>query len=281
MARVEGPRGSSIRFDDATSRLVLDAGGVRAGRMEVIANAPHEVVLVHPRVEPGQDPLVVAAALAAAGIRHAQELGVALVHLLLDDRNPHMDAFVAAAPAWGFAPDVVKALFVAPVDSLRLDAVRDPPPDAEFVPDDPETVEVFGRVLVSSITPSDRAADPRARLALYVDYARAQGGHHPEDWVVLRCGGRAAGIVFPGFAEFESLTATNLHVGVVPEFRGRGLGGVLLRRGIETMLRRGATRYAGSCDVANVPMVRLFERIACPRIAVRHMFVRHAGTALR
>jgi RimJ/RimL family protein N-acetyltransferase len=65
------------------------------------------------------------------------------------------------------------------------------------------------------------------------------------------------------------------------EFAGRGLGAVLVRRGIETMLARGATRYIGSCDVRNAAMIRIFERIGCTRVTSQHVFVRPAATLPR
>ena len=57
------------------------------------------------------------------------------------------------------------------------------------------------------------------------------------------------------------------------------LGAVLVRRGIETMLARGATRYIGSCDVRNAAMIRIFERIGCSRVTSQHVFVRAAATS--
>ncbi len=109
-------------------------------------------------------------------------------------------------------------------------------------------------------------------IAGFESRCRAQGAFHPEDWTVLRLSGRAAGVVFPAFADATREAATNFYVGVVPEFRGRGLAGTLLVRGIETMLARGATRYVGSCVAENVPMRRAFERIGCSKIATRHVF---------
>jgi len=261
-----------FRFDAATSRLHLEEDGVSVGRMEILDNAPHEVVLVHPRVEPGVDVVAVAATLVAQGVRRAQAAGVRHVEMYFDDRAPHVEAFVAAAPSWGFALDAEKVLVRAMRDELRFYAVPPIPARAEFVPNDPQLSDVLRRVLVTSSTPSDRAADPFLMIAGFRDRCRKDDCLHPEDWVVLRVDGRAVGVVFPAFVDAKHQAATNFHLGVVPEARRRGFGLQLLRRGVETMLRRGATRYIGSTDVANVPMRRAFERIGCARIATRHVF---------
>jgi RimJ/RimL family protein N-acetyltransferase len=266
-----------FRFDSATSRLHLEEGGAPVGRMEILDNAPHDVVLVHPRVEAGRDPCATAAALVAEAVRRADAAGVRHVEMYFDDRAPHADAFVAAAPSWGFDLDAARLLVRAMRDELRLDAVPPPAAGAEFVADDRETADVLGRVLATSATPSDRAADPRQMIDGFIGRCRAAGCLHPEDWVVLRVDGAAVGVVFPAFLEADRQAATNFYVGVVPEARGRGFGAQLLRRGVETMLRRGATRYVGTCDVGNEAMRRAFERIGCARVATRHVFTRSAA----
>jgi len=263
-----------FRFDSATSRLHLDENGASVGRMEILDNAPHEIVLVHPRVEAGRDPCAVAAALVAEGVRRADAAGVRHVEMYFDDRAPHAAEFVAAAPSWGFDLDAERHLVRAPRESLRLDAVPPPPTGAAFVSHDPELADVLGRILETSATASDRGADPRAMIAGFVDRCRRDDCLHPEDWVVLRIEGRAVGAVFPAFVDATHQAGTNFHVGVVPEARGRGHGAQLLVRGVETMLARGATRYVGTCDVGNAPMRRAFERIGCARIATRHVFTR-------
>jgi len=274
-----------FRFDDATSRLHLEDGGAPLGRMEILDNAPHDVVLVHPRVEAGRDPCAVAAALVAEGVRRADAAGVRHVEMYFDDRAPHNDAFVASAPSWGFALDAARFLVGASREALRLDAVPPPPAGAAFVPHDPELADVLGRVLATSAkpsaTPSNRAADPREMIAGFIDRCRRDDCLHPEDWVVLRIDGRAVGAVFPAFVAPDHQAGTNFHVVVVPEARGRGHGAQLLVRGVQTMLGRGATRYVGTCDVGNAAMRRAFERIGCTRIATRHVFVRHVDTLRR
>ncbi len=264
----------TCRFDEAISRLVVEERGVRLGRMEVLENPPHEHVLVHPRVEPGRDPLDVAGALVGAGLRRAAEARVRNARLLLVDKSPHADAFGGAANGWGFDLEVAKTLMRAAKDALRLGAVPPAPAGAAFVAGDPEMPDALGRILATSSSPSDRCEVPRDFLASCESRCRRDDCFFPEDWALLRIDGAAAGVVLPAFVEAERQACTNLYVGVVPEFRGRGLGGVLVRRGVDTMLARGATRYIGSCDVCNAPMRRIFERIGCTPVTTQRMYLR-------
>jgi RimJ/RimL family protein N-acetyltransferase len=276
-APVTDPNAWTTRFDDDTSRLLLERGGVASARMEILATPPSEYVFFHPRADAAVDPVAAAEVLVRDGLRRA---GAARVKLILEERFPHSAAYAAAAPKWGFELDAHKLLYRAQKAELKLDGIETPP-GARFFAGDPELADVFGRVLSHSPTESDRAADPQSLLAEYEFRCRTQGEFHPEDWVVLRIDGRSAGLVLPAFADASRGPATNLYVGVDREFAGRGLGAVLVRRGIETMLARGATRYIGSCDVRNAAMIRIFERVGCARVTGQHVFVRPAATLPR
>jgi ribosomal protein S18 acetylase RimI-like enzyme len=207
-----------------------------------------------------------------AGVRRAYEAGCARIGLVLEDRFPNTAAFVAAAgTAWGFDFDADKVLVRAKSDALRLDCLTAAPPDAAFVPHDPDLVAVFQRVLASSLTRSDRETDAARELASFEARSRGDGGFHPEDWVVLRISGVAAGLVIPAFLDAKRDGGTLFYVGVLPEFRGRSLGEALTRRGVETMLTRGVTRYdrnaAGACS--STPSRRREARHDLPGRAVR------------
>ncbi len=277
MASMDGHADETLRFDETKCLFVLERDGRRRAWMEFLGTPPHDVVLVHPRCEEGIDPLAAAARLVEAGVRRAREGGCARLGLVLEDRLPHAAALVAAAPTWGFAFDADKLLVRAAVADLRIDALPEPPPGATFVAHDPELADVFQRVLATSLSRSDRETDAVEELAAFEARARGDGGFHPEDWVVLRIDGVAAGVVIPAFLDARRDGGTLFYVGVLPAFRGRGLGAVLTRRGVETMLARGATRYADSCNALNTSMRRIFDRLGCGLVTTQHFFDRRLG----
>jgi ribosomal protein S18 acetylase RimI-like enzyme len=264
-----------LRFDEERSTFLLEHAGRCLARMEFLGDPPHDVLLVHPRCEADVEPVHAAQRLVDAGVRRAREAGCVRIGLVLEDRLPNTAAFVAAAgTAWGFDFDADKVLVRAKSDALRLDCLTAAPPDAAFVPHDPDLVAVFQRVLASSLTRSDRETDAARELASFEARSRGDGGFHPEDWVVLRISGVAAGLVIPAFLDARRDGGTLFYLGVLPEFRGRSLGEVLTRRGVEAMLTRGVTRYADSCNVANVPMRRIFEKLGCGVVTTQHLFDR-------
>ncbi len=261
---------------EGDEHVVFDSQGRLLGRMRAIPNAPHRLMLTQLRIEPGGpgDPVTAAAALVEAGVREARGQGIALVTLVIDDRLAHAATHAMAASEWGFKLDEAKVLYRADVADLQLSVAGGAPLGAAFVAHDAEVASVLDRTAgyeSKSLRGSDEA---RAILLEFADHCRACQSHYPEDWVVLRIRGRPVGIVLPAFTDHTHQVATNLYMGVVPEARGCGLGAVLVRRGIETMIARGALRFVGSCDIVNTPMRRIFQKFGCVAIATQRVFTR-------
>jgi RimJ/RimL family protein N-acetyltransferase len=61
---------------------------------------------------------------------------------------------------------------------------------------------------------------------------------------------------------------------VVPEQRGRGLAGALVRRATHRLAGAGATEIRADCDRENVPMARAFARAGYEQFARRRSFRR-------
>jgi ribosomal protein S18 acetylase RimI-like enzyme len=51
------------------------------------------------------------------------------------------------------------------------------------------------------------------------------------------------------------------YLGLVPEHRGRGLGGYVHARGVAMLREQGGTRYHGGTSTANAPMLALFRAL--------------------
>lgn len=258
------------------AHLVAVRDGAPVGRMESILEEPHEVTLVHPIATDGASPdefAQVVDALVAEGVSVAAALGTARTQLLLMDSMSRLDELMERTARWGFTLEQRKAFYSVDAASVRWD-LASPPSGLSFRSardaDDPELVTTLARVLDGSYeSDQDAAAD----VALYVALCRRNDCLHPEDWEFATLDdGRVVGVVLPAFADAGHAAGTNLHVGLVPEARGRGLGLALHARGLATMRRRGATRFISSCDVRNVPMQRVFERLGYTRRSAQFVY---------
>lgn len=108
---------------------------------------------------------------------------------------------------------------------------------------------------------------------------RASGEFDPARWLLATIENQPAGCILlgahprRGFAEIT-------YMGVVPAFRGRGLGKVLLRKGLIVCRRAGLERLVLVVDERNTPAQRMyaasgFEPFAARRAYV-HVFARDA-----
>jgi ribosomal protein S18 acetylase RimI-like enzyme len=79
-----------------------------------------------------------------------------------------------------------------------------------------------------------------------------------QDWLVGYVGEEPAGYVLLGGFD-EPGRATIIHIGVLPDFRGRGFGVELLREA-NRRARRRFTTIVSDVDVENGPMLRAMER---------------------
>lgn len=93
--------------------------------------------------------------------------------------------------------------------------------------------------------------------------------YEPEWWELAYVNGEHAGVIM---GAKNPSSAVVWYVGVVPEARGRGLATQLVRRGTERLLAGGADEIRGDCDLANVGMVKGFERAGYEQFARRRSY---------
>lgn len=86
----------------------------------------------------------------------------------------------------------------------------------------------------------------------------------PEGWYLVDDADGPLGVVLPQAYPDVPTLGTLLYIGVLPERRGAGLGRELHQYGLQILAERGCTDYAGSTDLANVAMQRVFELNGCP-----------------
>ncbi len=120
--------------------------------------------------------------------------------------------------------------------------------------------EIFAVLLVRAAegdpfeeTPPELALDDLHELI-----AGAGSAYDASGWYAVRDESGDLGVVLPQVYADRPSTGTLFYVGVDPDRRGRGLGKRLHRWGLAQLVARGATRYVGSTDLRNAPMLAVF-----------------------
>ncbi|MFH1864364.1 MAG: GNAT family N-acetyltransferase [Candidatus Eisenbacteria bacterium] len=82
-------------------------------------------------------------------------------------------------------------------------------------------------------------------------------------WALAQVDGETVGVVLPQEFPDHDGEGTLFYVAVLPAFRGRGHGRALHAAGLAMLAERGVTRYVGSTDTRNGPMLKIFEANGC------------------
>ncbi len=110
-------------------------------------------------------------------------------------------------------------------------------------------------------------SSPQEALEQY----RAAGESGDRWWWLLRCGHRDAGCLLladhPAYDQMELV-----YVGVVPEFRGRGLGQIAARRSRCIAGHLGRKRVVLAVDARNVPALAMYDRAGFVRTETRKLY---------
>jgi RimJ/RimL family protein N-acetyltransferase len=91
-------------------------------------------------------------------------------------------------------------------------------------------------------------------------------------WRVALLDGVPVGLILPLSFGGDPERGTLSYVGVLPEFRGQGIGGRLHLAGLALLASAGVQRYVGSTDVRNEAMARVFARNGCATTRTRLHF---------
>jgi ribosomal protein S18 acetylase RimI-like enzyme len=109
-----------------------------------------------------------------------------------------------------------------------------------------------------------------------LDGYRATGVYRPENWLIVRGGGRDIGALLLA----EDLAAGHcelVYMGVVPEARGQGHGEIIAKHALSVAKLRGAERVVLAVDAGNGPAVAMYGRAGFTAWDRRTVFVRFRG----
>jgi ribosomal protein S18 acetylase RimI-like enzyme len=145
---------------------------------------------------------------------------------------------------------------------------------------DDRFIDVVAQCLAASIDTSDLAAvkslgSTIAAETLFDSAPKWQVSREVDWWRMLCHRGDPVGFVLP--VTFDLMVRTGLsegtifHMGVIPEFRGRGFGRLLLREAVRILLSSGVRRIFCDTDETNEPMIHLFESEGWGRLPIREV----------
>jgi ribosomal protein S18 acetylase RimI-like enzyme len=106
---------------------------------------------------------------------------------------------------------------------------------------------------------------------------RLHGNFHPEQWLAAFQEGQPVGLLL--LAEMADQSEWELsYVGVVPEWRGKGLGTELVREALRRAMQLRASRLTVAVDSRNLPASRVYTRLGFLLVEEHQVYVLFPGS---
>lgn len=93
----------------------------------------------------------------------------------------------------------------------------------------------------------------------------------PNTWLMAFDLSTPVGMVLVQVDE-DARTGSLLYLGVVPAFRGKGLGRLLHRKGLAILRKHLVTEYVAFADKKNEPMARILEKDGCSKVDFQEVY---------
>jgi ribosomal protein S18 acetylase RimI-like enzyme len=135
-----------------------------------------------------------------------------------------------------------------------------------------EIIAIYGEAMRDTAGRDLDSTNPALELDHNIEFAGT--AYHPETWVIAYRDEKPVGVIFAQRYDDKMEEGSLFFVGVMPAFRGQGLGKVLHAKGLEMLASIGVKEYVGSTDVQNEAMIKTFAANGCRLYAIRDVDVK-------
>ncbi len=240
----------------AETHIVCEEGNEFIGGMELIIDEPSQIFLYNPSAR-DEEPSRIISGLVIKGIEVAKSLKCRQIFGLLYEL-PNKEIVVSAFNKLGFQfalEKVVYKLNPANYREFNTNIILTYRSLKELSESD--FIGAMEYAYEADVFDSDAPScfSELKRRALNTQ------NFFPADWEIAYLKEQLVGLTMPQLHDNKATEGSNFYVGVVLSSRNRGLGKILQQRAIHALMKRGAKVILGSCDIKNIPMIKIFESL--------------------
>lgn len=137
------------------------------------------------------------------------------------------------------------------------------------------TSDVFLETWIQASTGSLNASAPFTSLSAQEEFEGMQselGTDYQKSCLVVFHEDQAIGVTIPQIEQGTVDEGRLFYFGIVPSFRGKGLGESIHKLSLHLLKQMGATYYIGATGQHNIPMQRIFEANECKLIERKFIY---------
>lgn len=250
--------------------FIFEQGGKFPGKLCFIQEDKDYILFAMPTIKSCPDCKYIALRLFQLAVTEARTRNIPRINTFLDDCNSPYEILKEALIKAGFQVGKRKVLYGRSLERLLKHKVKKNLTYRSVGRIGVESVkELFFKSLSGSLEDIDNpfVLTPAEEFKLIW-----KSTHVRKDfWKVAFYKHQPVGLVFPDVVQEK--TGSFVYLAVLPEFRGRRFGDLLFLDSLDMLRSMRATEYLGSTNISNYPMIKIFERNVCRKIASRMEFV--------
>jgi ribosomal protein S18 acetylase RimI-like enzyme len=239
------------------SHIVAIENDMFIGGIELIIDEPELIMLFDPIIKSKNSHRVTRRLLSKA-VETARAMKAGKLFSLIHKSNERLACIQAVLIDIGFDLGMEKVLFRRKPEPL-LATEHDHQIKYRSLKDIGE--DHFFKIFKQVYEPDIFESDPRKCFSGLIRTAERSKRFYPEDWNVAYIRDKAIGLTMPQLHDEKGELGSNYHIGVIHDFRGKGIGTILQKKAIMTLIKRGVMYIVGSTAANNTPMKRIFKSL--------------------
>jgi GNAT superfamily N-acetyltransferase len=247
--------------------FVVEENGKFLMKLCILDEDTEHILFLSPVIGNFPDKVQIAEKMFEFVIRETEIRNIQRVDAVIDDNNKDFDTFVSALQTLSFK--INKRKYVYQRDLTEEVFIKSLPDAFSTKTIEDAGEDVFKQLFIDCVKNSfDTIEDflPQTAESLYDEFCSDEETN-TDLWKVFFKEGTPAAFILPAIIS-DSL-GTFKYIGVLPEYRSKGLGTIFFQKGLGILKLKSAKYYIGSTACSNKPMIKVFENNKCSRIMSR------------
>ncbi|MDE4084349.1 GNAT family N-acetyltransferase [Planococcus maritimus] len=204
--------------------------------------------------------------------KYIMEKGIQSVSIILNEQQAEYARYIELLEEFSFQKQDTQFFYRRDLSGFE-DVEMETPFSVKSLEE--TTSDVFLKTWMEASAGSLNASAPFTSLPAQKEFEGMQaelGVNYQKSCLVIFYGHQAIGVTMPQIEQGTVDEGRLFYFGIVPDFRGKGLGESIHKLSLHLLKQMGAAYYIGATGQHNIPMQRIFEANACELIERKFIY---------